>query len=44
MIAWLRDEVGAEIVEQMILDPGNACFAHMDAIAQTGICPILFFR
>lgn len=28
MIAWLRDEVGAEIVEQMILDPGNACFAH----------------
>ena len=28
MIAWLRDEVGADVLDQMIIDPGNACFAH----------------
>ena len=28
MIAFLRDEQGAGVVEALLLDPGNTCFAH----------------
>jgi predicted nucleic acid-binding protein len=28
MIAYLRDEAGADVVEGLLLDPGNSCYAH----------------
>jgi PIN domain nuclease of toxin-antitoxin system len=28
LIAFLRDEAGAEIVEQLLTDPANTCFVH----------------
>ncbi len=54
MIALANDETGADVVDSLLADPQNECYAHainlcsdhheLDVLAATGTYRIKFFR